>query len=323
MRDIIYSLPDQIRDAIGLIPDVHLKKRKYARVLICGMGGSGISGEILKASYPTLQIISNKDYSIPGYIDKDTLSILISYSGNTEETLNNYGLLSQRKTGIVIICSDGELLKKRSDLKIVVPRGLPPRGALGYLFGPLPIILYKFHIIDRNPAQKLTSLATFLKKERDEVEKRAKNLSRKFLNRLPIIYSNSQEFLPVARRWQCQLNENSKILAHINIIPEMNHNEIVGLGRPTALSRKIVLIFLNDPDAHPKNKIRVTIMQEIIKNKFGDVIAIQPEGKSNLHRLFWTLMLGDFISYYCAIRTNIDPMPVARIEYLKKRLSQR
>ncbi len=315
-------MPDQILDAIDLIPKVYLKKRKFNRVLICGMGGSGISGEILKALYPTFQIISNKDYSIPEYIDKDTLSILISYSGNTEETLNNHRLLTKRKTGIATISSNGKLLKKRSQLKVRVPGGLPPRGALGYLFAPLPIILYKFHIIRTNPKQKLISLATFLQKKRDDIEKNAKDVSKKFLNRFPIIYSSSQTFLPVARRWQCQLNENSKILAHINIIPEMNHNEIVGLGRPEALNKKIVIIFLNDPEAHPRNKVRVKIMKEIIKNRFCDIIEIVPVGKNNFHRIFWTIMLGDFISYYCAMRAKVNPMPVKRIDYLKKRLSK-
>lgn len=315
-------MPDQILSTIKIIPDISVIKKKFNRVLICGMGGSGISGEILKAIYPTVEIIINKDYSIPEYINKETLSILISYSGNTEETLNNYRLLARHKTGMVIISSNGKLLMKKSKLKVKISGGLPPRGALGYLFTPLPIILYKFHIIHTDPEQKLIVLAKFLQKKRNDIEKKAKKLSKKFLNRLPIIYSNSQMFIPVARRWQSQLNENSKILAHINVIPEMNHNEIVGLGRSKKLNSKILLIFLNDPKAHPRNKIRVRVIKEIIKGKFSDVIEIDPEGKSNLQRLFWTIMLGDFISYYLAVRANIDPMPVKRIDYLKKKLAR-
>lgn len=316
-------MPDQILDAITLIPEISLKKKEFNKVLICGMGGSGISGEILKAIYPTIQIISNKDYSVPEYIDIHTLAILVSYSGNTEETLNNYRLLSKRKTEMAIISSNGKLLKKKGELKIKIPGGLPPRGAIGYLFAPLPFILYKFHLINNMPEQKLITLARFLRKTRDTIEKKAKILSKKLLNRLPIIYSNSQTFVPVARRWQCQLNENSKVLVHINIIPEMNHNEIVGLGRPKALNSKISLIFINDPKAHPRNRTRAKIIKGIIKDKFSDVIDIDPEGKNDLHRLFWTIMLGDFISYYVAIQTNIDPMPVKRIDYLKKKLSRK
>ncbi len=95
-----------------------------------------------------------------------------------------------------------------------------------------------------------------------------------------------------------------------------------GLGKPEALNSKISLIFINDPKAHPRNRARVKILKETIKNKFSNIIDIEPEGKNSLHRLFWTIMLGDFISYYVAIKTNIDPMPVKRIDYLKKRLSR-
>ena len=322
MRQIIYSLPDQIFEAINLVPKFYSKNKKFERVLICGMGGSGISGEILAALYPQTEIVSNKDYTIPGYIAKKTLSILISYSGNTEETLNNYKILSRKKMAMAIISSNGAMLEKRADLKIKIPKGLPPRGALGYLFAPLPIILYKLRLIKINPEKELIALVKFLKKERNDIERKAKRLSTRFIKKLPIIYANSNRFFPVANRWRCQLNENAKILCHINIIPEMNHNEIVGLGRPQAFNKRLLLIYLNDPKAHPRNKIRVKIINDLIKNKIGNVLEINPKGNNNLQRLFWTIMLGDFISYYLAKNTSIDPMPVKRIDYLKRRLSE-
>lgn len=322
MRKIIYSMPEQILSVAKLVSDQPMKKNKFDSVLICGMGGSGISGDILKVIHPDIQIITNKDYTIPEYIDKYTLAILVSYSGNTEEILNNYRLLSKRKITMVLVSSNGKLLRKRCNLRIKIPGGLPPRGAIGYLFTSLPIILYKFGLTYPSPVQKLIRLAKFLQKKRNKMEKKADRLSQKFLNRLPIIYSNSQRFLPVAQRWQCQFNENSKTLVHINIIPEMNHNEIVGLGRPGVLNEEIVLVLLNDPKAHPRNKIRARILKQLIKKDFSDIVEINPEGRNNLQRLFWTIMFGDFISYYCAIKTNIKPIPVKRIDYLKKRLSE-
>jgi len=102
----------------------------------------------------------------------------------------------------------------------------------------------------------------------------------------------------------------------------MNHNEIVGLGQPEALNKKLLIIFLNDPEAHPKNKLRVKIIKEIIHNKISNMVDINPIGNNNYERVFSTIMLGDFISYYLALKTDIDPMPVKRIEYLKKRLSE-
>jgi len=321
MREIIYSLPDQILETISLMPQFY-PRTKVKGVLVCGMGGSGISGELLGAIYPEVQIISNKGYSVPEYVNKDILSILISYSGNTEETLNYYKILLRHKVPRVIISSDGKLFTKRCELKIKIPEGLPPRGALGYLFTPLPIILYKFKLIKNNPWKELVALAEFLKKKRDDVELKAKKLAKKFVKKLPIIYSNSPSFLPVANRWRCQLNENAKVLAHINIIPEMNHNEIVGLGRPEELNPHLLIVFLNDPEAYSRNNFRVSVIKELIKDQFGDILEITPEGKDNLQRVFWTIMFGDFISYYLAVETGVDPMPVKRIDYLKKRLAQ-
>jgi len=323
MRDIIYSLPDQIVDAIEIVKGLKTQREKFNKVIVCGMGGSGISGEILSALYPGIEILSNKDYNIPRHIKKDALAILISYSGYTEETLNNYKLLSAKGIKIVVISSNGPLLKRKGLVKIKIPQGLPPRGATGYLFAPLPIILHRFSLIKNNPDGELMRLAQFLKRERDGLEEKGKRLAEKFINKLPIIYANSYSFGVVANRWRCQFNENSKILCHTNIIPEMNHNEIVGLGRPKILSPNILLVFLNDPGAHSKNRLRVEIIKEIIKNHRSSTIDIHPNGNGPLQRMFWTIMLGDFISYYLAIKTDIDPMPVSRIDYLKKRLAER
>jgi len=321
MREIIYSLPDQISEAIALVRNVHVSRRRLGRVLICGMGGSGISGEILAASYPEIEIIANKDYGVPKYLGRDTLGILISYSGNTEETLNNYRILSKRKIPLVAVTSGGELLEKKVDLRIKIPKGFPPRGALGYLFAPLPLILNKYRLINMNPEKELAALVKFLKEERNDLEKAGAMLAKRFINKMPVIYANSQSFGVVANRWRCQLNENAKIICHTNIIPEMNHNEIVGIGRPEGLSQGTIVVFLNDPLAYRRNKVRVQVVKEVIKDFIKSIIEIEPRGSNTLERMFWTIMLGDFISYYIAVKDGIDPMPIKRIEYLKKRLS--
>ncbi len=322
MKRIIDSLPQQIREAAHLVPKRRMRRGAIERVLVCGMGGSGISGEILKSLYPRCHIIPNKAYSIPEYIDNRALAIVISYSGNTEETLSNYKQLRRRNAHIVTISSNGKLMQKESDLKIHVPSGLPPRGALGYLFTPLPGVLYRYRLIHTDPERALLNCASFLRKQQKRIEAKAKTIAAKIVNHLPLIYANSDPFLTVAKRWQCQFNENSKMLAHINVFPEMNHNEIVGLGRPRQLNKHIVAVFLNDPYAHIRNRARVAIVQRIIHNMFNAVINVQPQGTSKLQRLFWTIWLGDFVSYYCAVRSKVDPLPVARIDYLKEKLAQ-
>jgi glucose/mannose-6-phosphate isomerase len=321
MRAIMYSLPQQISETVSSVPEKSFGKRRYNNVLVCGMGGSGISGEIAAALYPDLQIIVNKDYAVPGYVDRNTLAILISYSGNTEETLTNYKELSRRKIDMVLISSNGKLYAKKALRKIKIPKGLPPRGALGYLFAPLPILLHQAHLIDGDPRCKLLDLSAFLTRQRDSIEKTAQGVAAALVDRLLIIYADSSTFAPVANRWRCQLNENSKVLAHINVIPEMNHNEIMGLGRPEKFNVDTSILFINDPDAHPRNKIRRRLLKSLISHELPSVMEFNPAGGNNLENIFWTIMLGDFISYYLAIQKGIDPMPVTRIEELKKKLA--
>lgn len=322
MREIIYSLPNQIAAAVGFVPGFPSSKKHYGNVLVCGMGGSGISGEILSVVYPDVQVFSNKDYDIPGFVDKNTLAILVSYSGNTEETLNNYRQLAARKIDMVLLSSNGKLYARKARHKVKVPHGLPPRGALGFLFTPLPIIIHGARLIRDDPRKKMLDLAKFLTTERDAIEQVAQKLAPKFVDRLLILYSNSPTFKPVANRWQCQLNENAKTFAHVNVIPEMNHNEIVGLGRPKKFNRDALLVFLHDPGAHRRNKLRVRVLKELVRNELRTMVDVEPKGRNRLQRIFWTIMLGDFISYYVAVATGIDPMPVDRIDRLKNRLSK-
>jgi glucose/mannose-6-phosphate isomerase len=322
MREIIYSLPSQISAAVGLVPDCSFKKRKFDEVLICGMGGSGVSGDILACLYPRVRIISNRDYTIPEFIGKKTLAILVSYSGNTEETLSSYRQLAKQKVSIVVLSSDGKLDKMKAFHKIKVPQGLPPRGALGYLFTPLPILLHQANLIKRDPRRQLIELSAFLVEQRDQIERMAKRMVKRFIDKLIIIYADSSAFFSVANRWRTQFNENAKVFAHHNVIPEMNHNEIVGLGNPEKFNADTLIVFLGDPAAHPRNKVRHQLLEALIKDEISNIIDIRPQGVNNLQHIFWTIMLGDFISYYLALAKGVDPMPVQRIENLKKRLAK-
>jgi glucose/mannose-6-phosphate isomerase len=322
MREIIYSLPDQMSAALKLVLDHSFGKRIYDRVLVCGMGGSGISGDLLAALYPQLQVISNKDYTIPDFIDKKTLAILISYSGNTEETLSCHGRLSRRGIDTVLLSSGGKIMKKKAKHKIKVPSGLPPRGALGYLFTPLPVLMHQANLLKTDPREELRRLSNFLIRRRSAIESKARRIVKSFYDKLIIIYADSSTFSPVANRWRCQLNENAKVIAHINVIPEMNHNEIVGLGRPSKFNADTLLVFLGDPAAHERNKIRHRLLKTLIKKEIPNILEIKPAGRNGLQQVFYAIMLGDFISYYLAVRSGVDPMPVERIEQLKKKLAK-
>jgi glucose/mannose-6-phosphate isomerase len=322
MKEIIYSLPDQILRALNSVPAARRPARRPGMVIGCGMGGSGISTEILAALYPAIPIVANKDYRVPAYADRRTLALFVSYSGNTEETLNNYRLLAPKVGVRVIVSSGGALSAKPAELKIKVPAGLPPRGALGYLYTPLPIVLHRYGLIRADPKPGLTEMAKFLMKTRNAISRKASALAGRFVGKLPVIYSDSALYSVAANRWRCQLNENAKTICHTNVIPEMNHNEIVGLGRPKKFNQDTLLVFLHDPATNPRNIRRVKVLKEVVRDDLRDIIDIYPRGKNNLQRLFWTIMLGDLISFYLAKKTGVDPLPVKRIEYLKKRLAQ-
>jgi glucose/mannose-6-phosphate isomerase len=322
MKEIINSLPDQILRALNSVPAVQRPTRRPGMVIGCGMGGSGISTEILAVLYPAIPIVANKDYRVPVYADRRTLALFVSYSGNTEETLNNYRLLAPKVGVRVIITSGGALSAKTAELKVKIPAGLPPRGALGYLYTPLPIVLHRYGLIRKDPKPGLTNLAKFLMKSRNAISRKASALAGRFVGKLPVIYSDSALYSVVANRWRCQLNENAKTICHTNVIPEMNHNEIVGLGRPKKFNRDTLLVFLHDPETSPRNLRREKIMKEIIRDDLKNIIDIDPAGRNCTERMFWTIMLGDFISFYLAKKTGVDPLPVKRIEYLKKRLAQ-
>jgi glucose/mannose-6-phosphate isomerase len=322
MREIIFTLPEQISEAVRYVPEESFGKKKYDKVLMCGMGGSGISGEILSALYPEVMVISNKDYDVPEFVDRKTLAILVSYSGNTEETLSNFEQLRRRKIDTVVISSNGRLLKKKAHSKVRVPGGLPPRGALGYLFTPLPVIIWRAGLIMSDPRRRLVTLSRFLVRERYSIEDKAKRMAAKFCDKLPIFYADSAAFVPVANRWRCQFNENAKVLAHFNVIPEMNHNEIVGLGRPSFLNKDITIVFLKDPGAHKRNGLRRRLLKSLVSSEIPAMTDVEPRGNSTLQHIFWTIMLGDFISYYLALEQGVDPMPVARIEQLKSEMAK-
>jgi glucose/mannose-6-phosphate isomerase len=323
MKEIIRSLPKQIKAAVKLVPHTRpVKKQRWQRILVCGMGGSGISGDLLRVLYPKCDIVTNKDYTLPQYIDERTCAIVISYSGNTEETLHAFSELNKRRAHIIALSSNGQLLRKNTDMKIQVPGGLPPRGALGYLFAPLPIILYQYGFINTNPKKQLIACAHFLENRQLALEKKARSIAKQLKNKLTIIYGNSPLFFAAARRWQCQFNENAKVLCHVNELPEMNHNEIVGLGRPPALNKHSAVVFLNDTRAYQRNQRRVSILKRIIKPFMHTIIEIQPHGRNDIQRLFWTIMLGDYVSFFLATLCGIDPLPVKRIDYLKKELTK-
>jgi glucose/mannose-6-phosphate isomerase len=334
-RDLLGGFSDQCRQAIRLGLEVMLPEGGTpSAVVIAGMGGSAVGGDILRsylskeAPFP---LSVNRGYRLPAFVDKNTLVFFVSYSGNTEETVSAY--VHGRELGSRRICitSGGhlaELAREDSSPLVTIPNGQPPRTALGYLFIPMLLILGRLHLIQDQSLQ-VREVVSIIEALRDRFQpsvteqgNQAKQLARMLWNRFPIIYTGHEPMAPVAYRWTTQLNENAKTLAHWNVVPEMNHNEIVGWGTPARFCPDAGVVFLRDRDEEIPIQKRIGLTSQTIEPMVGEIREVWSEGDSLLARIFSLIYRGDYVSYYLAILYGVDPTPVERIDLFKRRLAE-
>jgi glucose/mannose-6-phosphate isomerase len=310
MEELIREFPKHIEEATKLAKDISVDG-KIDKVLVCGMGGSAIAGDIMSNYTKKIPIFISKTYSIPDFIDNNTLAIISSYSGNTEETIEMFKQARKKTKKIVIITSGGKLIKEK-EKKIIVRSGIPPRSSLGYMFFSLLRLLQNSKIIESQDKQVSETTALLRQFDNSMAEQLAKNLQGK----IPIIYGSSQ-YKIVAYRWVTQLNENSKMFAMHQFFPEMNHNEIEALNSKGRLEA----VFIRDKEDHPRIKQRMDITQKLLEKQMR-VNNIQVKGKSLLARLFYVIHFGDWVSLYSAYLNKVDPVSMDAIERLKVQLKQ-
>jgi len=320
MLDLIYQLPEQIEEARKIAEQIklpHLPRPK--NIVIAGMGGSGIGGEILQgilSYYSAIPVLTVKDYSLPKYITKDSLFFAVSQTGNTEETISAFQQAKSIGSKIICISSGGklsQLARSNNDILVKIPTGFPPRTAIGYLFIPFLVVLAKFGII-KSFDQAITETINILTARRDSYQKQAKKLAGNLAGKIPFIYATSRLLNPVANRWRTQFNELAKVIAHANFFPELNHNEIVGLGGPAKMKFLTYLLILIDPDGHPRDLLRADLTLKITKGSYFKAQKFHPDGKSALARVFSLIMQGDLAAYHLSMKRKVDPLPVVRID---------
>ena len=291
-------------------------------IIIAGIGGSAIGGKLLKeyTDFLGLRIPLSvvNTYDLPENIGKDTLVFVSSYSGETEETLSCMRQAMKKNCQIVGVATGGtvkQICDEKQFLCIMLPKGLQPRAAMLYGFFPiLRVLVNKKLISDQENDIKKTVL--LMKSE--SVQKKGIELAELFTNKLPIIYASSS-LASVAYRWKTQINENAKTLAISNHLPELDHNEINGFGN---IKIKPHVVMLRESHDHVRVKKRFDITKDIIKTKGVDVSLIDLKGESFLANMFAAVHMGDFASYYLAIRYATDPSPVPVIENLKKQMGK-
>ncbi|NOX97621.1 MAG: bifunctional phosphoglucose/phosphomannose isomerase [Nitrospirae bacterium] len=334
MLSIIRNFPQQWKEAeeIGrkfLPPSDY---RKINKVVVTGLGGSAMGGDIL-LSYLSeemrIPVFVNRNYTLPRFVDKDTLLFVVSYSGNTEETISAYQKGVDLSAKVIAVTSGGklkELSEEKSLPVIIVPPGLPPRTALGYLFLPSLIVLEQLGLVEaKGEDLEETGLLLGELSRRWEASSSTGNLpqdlARKLFGKLPLIYS-SETLKAVCLRWKTQINENSKNLAYPVVFPELNHNEIVGWEGMEELRKSLEIIILRDKGDQERVKKRIEITKSVLGERPGGLEEVWSEGKSLLARIFSLIYLGDWVSFYLAILYGVDPTPVKPIELLKRRLAE-
>lgn len=335
MLETLAGLPEQCEAAWRLgkeaeLPDI---AGVPSHVVIAGMGGSAIGGDlvrILAGKDARVPITVSREYQLPSFVDQKCLVFLISYSGNTEETLSSYDDAKKRGASRIAVTTGGKLaaLAHADGVPVVeVPSGLPPRSAIGYLFLPVLVILQRVGVFSESIdvgelVTRLRELRSQLKPTSPSAENPAKQLASRFYGKIPVIYGASGTTEVVAVRWKGQFNENSKCLAYCNVFPELNHNEIVGYEAPEELLRSLELVFLREKSDHPRVQARMEITKKILRDRVSGVSEYWGEGDSFLTRLFSLIYLGDYTSVYLALLYGINPKPVAVIDYLKKELAK-
>jgi len=318
----IESYPRMILDAVTKVNKVKLPKYKFSKIIVCGMGGSAISGDLLKDllrdSLP-IQIQVSREYHLPSYADKETLVFCVSYSGNTEETLSQFVDAIKIGCKTISITSAGKLEEWscKLDLPYVkVPQGIQPRAAISYLLIPMIVYLQNLELINFNEAIKESVDVIESLTDKRDLDIIAESL----LGKQIAVYASSP-FSTIARRMKTQLNENTKIPARFDVLPELNHNEIVGYQSDT-LNNNLSVIILRDKDEPEEIKFRMELTKKLICKR-AKMFEIWSLGKSKLSKMFSLLYKTDYLSVKLAELYGIDTEPVPQITFLKKEMKKR
>jgi glucose/mannose-6-phosphate isomerase len=327
MLGVINSLPEQIKEAYALGKNIQLKGNP-TQIFVCGMGGSSISGQLLEAYLRILRIkipvYTVQDYTLPDYTDKNSLIFIVSYSGNTEESISCYREALKKGLNIIIITTGGKL-EEYSRINrlpcILIPKGYQPRNAVAYLFFPMLKVLENTGIINDN-SEDVKNLIDNLKRNQSNFDRIGYDIALKLFGKVPIIYA-SANFYAVAYRWKCEINENTKIPAFCHKFPELNHNELNGYVNYNKLNFPMHIIILQDQDDHRRTIKRMEVTRKLVREMTNDAIKfteITIKGDSILTKMFTTIHIGDLVSYHLAINYATDPTPVDIIEKFKKEM---
>jgi glucose/mannose-6-phosphate isomerase len=324
MLDAVKALPEHLRDALWRIESARAGTMEAPAAFVCGMGGSAIGGDLAVAALAdrlTKPMMVARGYELPPWAPAGSAVLCSSYSGNTEETLACYAAAEALGAQRLVATTGGELAEAaRTDEVPVIglPAGLQPRAAVGYMFC-VAAELAALALAGPRINTEIDAAASRLTERRERIEAKATHLAGEIGDAVPVIYGGDLT-APVAYRWKTEINENAKLPAFWNFLPEADHNEIEGWSGST--DPAFAAIFLEDRDQHPRERKRFELTANVIEPHAKAVIRLETDGETRTERVLEAVMLGDLISVYLAQAQGVDPLPVEGIEAFKRELGR-
>ena len=338
--DAVAGLPEQLTAAHEaaasvLAADALPAAGAIQNIVVMGMGGSGISGDVLAAvcngTLP-VPVTVLKQYRTPAFVGPHTLAFAVSYSGGTEETLSMTAGALDAGARVIAVASGGplaELVTSRGGQHVACPVGYMPRAALGALVAPLFVTLFRMGLLP-NAHALLVGAQDQLARRRDQCApgvlagaNPAREIARKIGRTIPLIYGGGALGAVAAMRWKADINENAKAPAFWNTHPELDHNEICGFGQHGDVTRQILtLVELRHGFEHERLEPRFAGVREQIEECVNQVIEVRSEGEGRLAQLLDLMYLGDWVSCYLALENDVDPGPIPAIAILKDRMTR-
>jgi glucose/mannose-6-phosphate isomerase len=325
MLDDVLAIPSHLRDALWRIESARRAPRESAGVLVCGMGGSAIGGDLAAAALGdrlTRPMLTVRGYELPSWATPEWSVLASSYSGNTEETLACFAAAEALGAPRTVVSTGGELvdLARAAGVAVVgLPGILQPRAAVAYMFA---VAAEAAALAGAGPRlhTEIDAAAGFLEREAEGLRSRAAEIAAALGSAAPVVYG-ADLTAAVARRWKAQINENAKLPAFFAELPEADHNELCGWAGAGETGR-FAAVMLEDSDQHPRERRRFELTADSIAAGGAEVVSLETVGETRTERLFWATMLGDLVSLELARARGVDPMPVEAIEGFKAALGR-
>ncbi len=326
MRSLVEAFPRHLEEALEIGRKIQFTIPDHAltRIVICGLGGSGIGGKIVSqliADYCPVPVVCFNDYVLPSFVDSQTLVIISSYSGDTEETVAAFHEAREKGAEVACITSGGKIgqLAQEHGLNLIlIPPGNPPRAMFGYSAVQQFFVLNAYGFIPIDFVQSINETIQLLRREETSVRAEAASIAARIVSRIPVLYSEAL-YEGVAIRWRQQINENSKMLCWHHVFPEMNHNELVGW---TGGDNRVAVVLLRNEDDHRRSQMRMEICKKLMGEKCDTIIEVWSKGSDRISRSFYLIHLGDWLSLELADLRHEDAIAIPAIQYLKGELAK-